>query len=112
MRNLDAAQNQFSSRDEAMHIIADSTSNHGGKDEICISNDKGTPNNEYPTPLRTVDTTTDKASCFVSSIIVSNRERRSMRRCCIYPSYVRAGEDRQFHQHFQPKASPLRCPTS
>jgi hypothetical protein len=29
MRNLDAAQNQFSPLGEPMHIVTDSTSNHG-----------------------------------------------------------------------------------
>jgi len=33
VRNLDAAQNQFSSLGEPMHIIADSTSNHDENDE-------------------------------------------------------------------------------
>src|SRR5437667_11107078 len=80
MRNLDATQNQFSSRGEPMHIIADSTSNHEENDECRMPNDEGNPNDQCRSPLRTADATARKnsvtlfsgGSCFVinSSFVI------------------------------------------
>src|SRR6266481_6045090 len=80
MRNLDGAQNQFSSLGEPMHIIADSTSNHEENAECRMPNDEGNPNDQCRSPLRTADATAREnsvplfsgGSCFVinSSFVI------------------------------------------
>src|SRR5439155_25104103 len=122
--NLDAAKNQLPSFNKSMHIVANSASNtHDKNDEIRMSNAEENSNDEYRSPLMTADITANKAgvalpfraSCLVISssfmVTVSGRSGHWTQRCYTYLSCPRAGEDRQFHRHFQPEASRLRCPT-
>src|SRR5438876_11919267 len=57
VRNLDAAQNQFSSLHETMNVVADAATNHGANDESRMRNDERNPNDECQNPLRTADAT-------------------------------------------------------
>src|SRR4029077_14421008 len=55
VRNLDAAQHQFSSLHETMNVVADAATNHGANDECRMRNDERNPNDECQNPLRTAD---------------------------------------------------------